>query len=82
MIEVLLALPLIASSRLKMAVVEWTDPNAMPCRRNDKRTDPLERVPIADDPTFGEAVTKPAPTALVANAWPFIGDITQADGLS
>jgi hypothetical protein len=81
MIEMLLALPLVATGRLKMAVVERTNPNVVPCRRDDQRTDSLERVPIADYPAGDGAVTKPVPASLAANAGTLVGHVTQADGL-
>ena len=81
MIEVLLPPPFIAARRLKMAVVKRTNPNVHPCRWNHQRTDALERMPIPDNPTFGGAITKPAPASLAANAPPLIGDVAQTDDL-
>jgi hypothetical protein len=81
MIEVLLASAVIPAGRLQMAVVKRTNPNFLPRRWNHQRTDPLERVPITDDPPFGGSVTKPRPASLAANAWPLISEVTQSDDL-
>ena len=77
----LLAFLLVTSGRLKMAVVERTNPNVMPCWRDDQRTDSLQRVPVTDDPAFSRAVTKPVTASLATNAGTFVSHVTQTDGL-
>jgi hypothetical protein len=64
-----------------MAVVEGTNPNVRPSRRDHQQTDPFERVPITDDPTFRGAITKPEPASLTANARSFVRNVTQTDDL-
>ena len=59
MIEILCALAFIQAGRLQMDMVKRANPNLLLRRRNHQRTDPLERVAIANDPAFSRAVTKP-----------------------
>ena len=81
MIEMLFAPPLIATGYLEMTVVKRADPNFLPRRRNHQRVDPLERMPITNDPAIGGAITKPAPAALAAKARLLVGHVTQSDDL-
>jgi len=80
-IEVLLALPVVASGGLEVAVVQGANPYVLPRGRNHERRDAFERVAIAQDVTCGGAILKAAGMPFAADAGMVIADVTEADGL-
>src|SRR4029450_11159403 len=47
-IAVLLAAPVIVARRLQVSVRSLANPDVLPCGRNDERSDPRQRVLVAD----------------------------------
>src|SRR5579859_4867294 len=72
----------IPTCRLQMAMVKRANPNFFPSRWNHERTDPFERVSVANEPAFCGAVTKSLTAPLAADPRLLVRDITQPNGLA
>ena len=78
MINVLLAVSLVATARLQVAVLQRTNPDILPGRRNHQRLDALERLPVADNPAIRAAIAESPANPLAPDARVVIMHVTQA----
>jgi hypothetical protein len=79
MINVLLAVSLIAAARLQVAVLQRTNPNILPSRWNHQRLNALERLPVTDDLVIRTAIAESFANPLAPDARVVIVHVTQPD---
>ena len=76
-IEVLLATAFIPPGGLQMPVVQRTNPDVDPRRRDGERLDALEGVPVVQEPPCDGAIAEALTAAFAADAGPLVGDVAQ-----
>ena len=77
MINVLLAVSLVAAARLQVAVRQRTNPDLLPGRWNHQRPDALKRLPVTHDPAIRAAIAESPANPLAADAGVVIMHVTQ-----
>jgi hypothetical protein len=81
MIAILLAAARVASNSLNMAVIEGTDPNVGPRRRDHQGSDSLERMLVADGLSVGTDVIEAFAAALSGDSRTLACDVPKMSGL-
>ena len=80
-IEVLLATAFIPPGRLQMPMVQRTNPDIAPRRRDGEGPDTVESVPVAQEAAFYGAIAEALTAAFTAEARSLVRDVAQADDL-